>query len=139
MSKTITSRPSRYELTQGQWERIEDLLPGKASDPGRTAADNRAFVNGVLWVLRSGARWSDLPARYGAYKSVHKRFTRWAAKGVWERIFQSLTGARDNEYLMIDSSIVRAHAQAATGKGGFGLGSGALPRRPEHKDPLGRG
>ncbi len=119
MSKTITSRPSRYELTQSQWERIEDLLPGKASDPGRTAADNRTFVNGVLWVLRSGARWSDLPARYGAYKSVHKRFTRWAAKGVWERIFQSLTRARDNEYLMIDSSIVRAHAQAATGKGGL--------------------
>ncbi|WP_295934082.1 IS5 family transposase [uncultured Xanthomonas sp.] len=118
MSKTITSRPSRYELTQSQWERIEGLLPGKASDPGRTAADNRTFVNGVLWVLRSGARWSDLPARYGAYKSVHKRFTRWAAKGVWERIFQSLTRARDNEYLMIDSSIVRAHAQAATGKRG---------------------
>ncbi|WP_267117174.1 transposase, partial [Xanthomonas sacchari] len=94
MSKTITSRPSRYELTQSQWERIEGLLPGKASDPGRTAADNRTFVNGVLWVLRSGARWSDLPARYGAYKSVHKRFTRWAAKGVWERIFQSLTRAR---------------------------------------------
>jgi transposase len=117
MSKTTSSRPSRYELTQNQWQRIEDLLPGKASDPGRTAADNRTFVNGVLWVLRSGARWSDLPPRYGAYKSVHKRFTRWAAKGVWERIFQSLTQDRSNEYLMIDSSIIRAHAQAATGKG----------------------
>jgi len=120
MSKTTSSRPSRYELTQTQWERIEDLLPGKASDPGRTAADNRTFVNGVLWVLRSGARWSDLPPRYGAYKSVHKRFTRWAAKGVWERIFHSLTQDRSNEYLMIDSSIIRAHAQAATGKGGLG-------------------
>ncbi|UKE72135.1 IS5 family transposase [Xanthomonas graminis] len=111
-------RPSRYELSQTQWERIEDLLPGKAGDPGRTARDNRLFVNAVRWVLRSGARWSDLPPRYGAYKSVHKRFTRWAAKGVWKQVFQALIRDRSNEYLMIDSSIVRAHAQAATGKGG---------------------
>jgi len=117
--KQPTRRPSRYELSQTQWERIEDLLPGKASDPGRTARDNRLFVDAVLWVLRSGARWSDLPPRYGPYKSVHKRFTRWAAKGVWERVFQALIRDRDNEYVMIDSSIVRAHAQAATGKGGI--------------------
>lgn len=88
------------------------------SDPGRTAADNRLFVNGVLWVLRSGARWSDLPERYGKYKSVHKRFTRWARAGVWERMFHLLARDRDNAYLMIDSSIVRAHAQAATGQKG---------------------
>jgi len=118
MLKTKHLRPSRYELTNTQWERIEALLPGKASDPGRTAADNRTFVNGVLWVLRSGARWSDLPLRYGAYKSVHKRFTRWAAKGVWDQVFQALIRDRSSQYLMIDSSIVRAHAQAATGKGG---------------------
>lgn len=108
----------RYELSQEQWNRIEPMLPGKASDPGRTAGDNRLFVNAVLWVLRSGARWSDLPERYGKFKSVHKRFTRWAEAGVWERVFQSLTKDRDNDYLMIDSSIVRAHAQAATGKKG---------------------
>lgn len=108
----------RYELSERQWARIAELLPGKASDPGRTAADNRRFVNGVLWVLRSGARWSDLPERYGRWKSVHKRFTRWAAKGVWEQVFASLTRDRDNEHLMIDSSIVRAHAQAATGQKG---------------------
>ena len=117
MSETKHPRPSCYELTQTQWERIEDLLLGKASDPGRTAADNRSFVNGVLWVLRSGARWSDLPTRYGACKSVHKRFTRWAAKGIWERVLQSRIQDRSNEYLMIDSSIVRARAQAATAKG----------------------
>jgi transposase len=111
-------RPSRYELSHAQWARIEGLLPGKAGDPGRTAADNRAFVNAVLWVLRSGARWSDLPPRYGPYKSVHKRFTRWAASGIWERVFTALTADRDNQYLMIDSSIVRAHAQAVTGKKG---------------------
>jgi len=136
--KQPARRPSRYELSQTQWERIADLLPGKAGDPGRTARDNRLFVDAVLWVLRSGARWSDLPPRYGPYKSVHKRFTRWAAKGVWERVFQALIRDRDNEYLMIDSSIVRAHAQAATGKGGFGRGFGAFPRRSEHQDSPGR-
>src|SRR3954469_2698041 len=61
----------RYELSEAQWRRIEDLLPGKPGDPGRTAEDNRLFVNGVLWVLRSGAHWHDLPGRYGKWKSVH--------------------------------------------------------------------
>ena len=108
----------RYELSDQQWDRIKDLLPGKASDPGRTATDNRNFVNGVLWVLRSGARWYDLPERYGKYKSVHKRFTRWAKAGVWERVFEALIKDRDNDYIMLDSSLVKAHQQAATGKGG---------------------
>lgn len=72
----------RYELSEVQWHRIEPMLPGKASDPGRTADHNRLFINGVLWVLRSGARWSDLPERYGKYKTVHKRFTRWARAGL---------------------------------------------------------
>jgi transposase len=108
----------RYELSNEQWRRIEDLLPGKKSDPGRSGQDNRLFVNAVLWVLRSGARWSDLPQRYGKWKSVHKRFTRWAEKGVWERVFASLTGDPDNQYLMLDTTLVRAHQQAATGKGG---------------------
>ena len=108
----------RYELSNEQWRRIEDLLPGKKSDPGRSGEDNRLFVNAVLWVLRSGARWSDLPERYGKWKTVHKRFTRWAEKGVWERVFESLTGDPDNQYLMLDTTLVRAHQQAATGKGG---------------------
>ena len=108
----------RYELTDRQWSAIEGLVPGKVGDPGRSGSDNRLFVNGVLWVLRSGAHWHDLPERYGKYKSVHKRFTRWAAAGVWERIFAVLSADADNEYLMLDSSLVRAHQQAATGKGG---------------------
>jgi transposase len=108
----------RYELSDAQWARIADLLPGKKGDRGRAAKDNRVFVDGVLWVLRSGARWSDLPERYGKWKSVHKRFTRWAKTGVWERVFAVLTQDRRNEYLMLDTSLVRAHQQAATGKGG---------------------
>ncbi len=108
----------RYELSEAQWRRIGELLPGKAGDPGRTGADNRLFVDGVLWVLRSGARWSDLPERYGKWKSVHKRFARWAKNGVWERVFPSLSDDPDNRYLMLDTTLVRAHQQAATGKGG---------------------
>ena len=99
-------------------------------DPDRTAAarqgersgshwiDNRLFVNGCLWVLRSGAHWCDLPERYGKWKTVHRRFSRWCHAGVWERVFDTLAADRDNTYLMIDSTIVRAHQQAATGKGG---------------------
>ena len=108
----------RYELTDTQWRRIEALLSGKASDPGRSGEDNRLFVNGVLWVLRSGAHWHDLPERYGKWKTLHKRFTRWAKAGVWERVFDHLIDAPDNDYLMLDSTLVRAHQQAATGKGG---------------------
>jgi transposase len=109
----------RYELTDRQWQRIEPLIAGKASDPGRTGVDNRLFVNAVLWVIRSGAHWHDLPERYGKYKTVHKRFTRWAKGGIWERIFTSLIEDADNRYLMLDSTVVRAHQQAATGKGGI--------------------
>lgn len=108
----------RYELSEVQWERIEGYLPGKKSDPGRSGGDNRLFVNGVMWVLRSGARWSDLPERYGKWKTVHKRFCRWAKAGVWEKVFESLIKDRKNDYLMLDSTIVKAHQQARTGKGG---------------------
>jgi transposase len=106
----------RYELSEVQWEKIKDFLPGRVESVGRTALDNRVFVNGVLWVLRSGAHWHDLPERYGKYKSLHKRFSRWAASGVWEKVFQELLRDRKNQYLMIDSTIVRAHQQAATGR-----------------------
>ena len=107
----------RYELSEAQWARIAVLLPGKAGDPGRTGADNRLFVNGVLWVLRSGAHWPDLPEPYGKWKTAHTRFSRWAAKGVWERVFAELIKDRDNQYLMLDSTLVRAHQQATTGRG----------------------
>ena len=104
------------ELTDHQWDRIKDFLPGRAECVGTTASDNRKFVNAVLWVLRSGARWCDLPPHYGKENTVWKRFSRWSKSGVWIRVFQELTTDADNEYLSIDSSIVRAHQQAATGR-----------------------
>ena len=109
----------RYELSDAQWRRIMDMLPGKVGDPGRSGVDNRLFVNAVLWVLRSGARWQDLPERYGTnWKSVHKRFSRWAQKGIWEAVFQRLLKDPCNDYVMIDATLVKAHQQAATGKRG---------------------
>ena len=117
----------RYELSDAQWRRIESLLPGKSTDPGRTGSDNRLFVNAVLWVLRSGARWQDLPERYGQWKTVHKRFTRWAKAGAWEKVFTSLIGNPDNQYLMLDTTLVRVHQQAASGKGGPGIRLWGVP------------
>lgn len=99
------------------------------------------FVNGILWVLRSGAHWHDLPERYGKWKTLHKRFTRWAKAGVWERVFEHLIEDPDNDYVSLDSTLVRAHQQAATGKGGGqkgGPGSGAFPRWTDNQDPHGR-
>lgn len=133
----------RYELTNVQWARIAALLPGKAGDPGRTAADNRLFVNSVLWVLRSGAHCHDLPMRYGKWKSVHTRFSRWANKGVWERVFKALIDDPNNEYLMLDTTLVRAHQQAATGKGGtrtrlWGVRGGLTTKIHMLADALGR-
>jgi transposase len=81
--------PKRCELTQPQWNKIKDLLPGKVADRGRTASDNHTFVKGVLWVLRSDAYWCHMPKRYGNWKSNHKRFTRWTRAGVWEEFSQT--------------------------------------------------
>ena len=86
----------RYELSGAQWRRVDSFLPGSAGWVGVTAKDNRNFVNGVLWVLRSGAQWKDLSPGYGNWKSVHKRFTRWGRAGIWEKIFQVLLDDPDN-------------------------------------------
>ena len=109
----------RYEVTDKQWQKIEGIVPGKPGDRGRTGADNRRFVNGCLWVLRSGAFWHHLPPEYGAWKTAHKRFTRWARSGVWENVFKVLLSDPKNAYVSIDTTIVRVHQQAAAGKGGI--------------------
>ena len=108
----------RRELTDAQWQRIEQLVPGKKGDRGRHGEDNRRFVDAVLWVARAGAPWRDLPEELGKWNSVFQRFRRWAKKGDWERIFNALIENPDFEYLIIDSTIVRAHQHAAGAKGG---------------------
>ena len=102
----------RYGIRDDQWQRVEHLLPGKASDVGRTAADNRLFLDAVLWIARSGAPWRDLPERFGNWNSVYQRFNRWSKQGVWENVFQALQEP-DLDWLFLDSTTVRAHQHAA--------------------------
>ena len=108
----------RRTLTDDQWRRIEHLVPGKEGDKGRHGEDNRRFVDAVLWIARAGAPWRDLPPSFGNWNSVFQRFRRWAKKDVWGRIFSALVESPDFEYLIIDSTIVRAHQHAAGAKGG---------------------
>jgi transposase len=103
----------RYALRDDQWERIKDLLPGREGHVGATAKDNRLFIEAVLYRYRAGIPWRDLPERFGPWKAVHTRFSRWAESGVWERVFKPLADDADNEYAMIDSTIVRAHQHSA--------------------------
>jgi len=103
----------RYALRDDQWERIRDLLPGRAETAGVTAKDNRLFIDAVLYRYRAGIPWRDLPERFGPWKNVHTRFTRWSESGVWEKIFKQLEQDADHEYAMIDSTIVRAHQHSA--------------------------
>ena len=92
----------RHAISDEHWERIKDFLPGQEGDPGVTAEDNRLFVDAILWIGKTGSPWRDLPERFGKWNSVWKRFDRWAAKGVWERIFRELQDA-DLEWLLLDS------------------------------------
>jgi transposase len=103
----------RYALRDDQWERIKDMLPGRKASVGVTAKDNRLFVEAVLYRYRAGIPWRDLPERFGHFRKVHTRFSRWAKSGAWEKVFNHLAQDADNEYAMIDSTIVRAHQHSA--------------------------
>ena len=109
----------RYALLDAQWERIKDLLPGQAGQPGATAKDNRLFVDAVLYRYRAGIPWRDLPERFGDFRVVHTRHSRWSQSGVWQRVFEALAQDADTEYAMIDATIVRAHQHSAGAKGGI--------------------
>lgn len=106
----------RYELRDDQWDNIKDILPGREGTSGRRAKDNRLFVNAVLYRYRAGIPWRDLPERFGDFRVVHLRHSRWSKKGVWEKLFKILSIDQDNEYAMIDATIVRAHQHSAGAK-----------------------
>ena len=106
----------RYDLTDVEWLVIEPLLPRKWR--GVKRVDDRRVLNGIFWVLRSGAPWRDLPERYGPYTTVYNRFNRWRKAGLWDRLMDEITKAYDGNVQMIDSSIVRVHQHAAGAKKG---------------------
>lgn len=106
----------RHELSEAEWKRIEGLLPVR---PGpRSKRGDRDFVNAVIWRVRTGVQWRDLPERFGPWQTVYNRYSRWAKRGVWERLFKELAIEVDETGSLLDATIVRAHQDAAGGKGG---------------------
>lgn len=112
----------RGELTDRQWKRLEPLLPAQKPKTGRPNNDHRTVINGILWVLRTGAPWRDLPERYGKWETVSSRFYRWRKAGLWDEIWSQLQtdadvqGEIDWEVHMVDGTVVRAHQHAAGAK-----------------------
>src|ERR671912_490555 len=119
--------------TDAQWERLAPLTPGRPGDPGATGRDNRRFVEAVLWIARTGAPWRDLPAELGNWNSTWRRFDRWSARGVWQRLFAAMADDPDFEYVIVDATIVRAHQHSAGAKGGSGSGHRPLAWRLLHR------
>ena len=117
----------RFVVGDAVWERVAPLLPGKASDSGVTAKDNRLFLEAVLWRVRTGVPWRDLPGEFGKGNSVFQRFRRWAKAGVFERVFARLSGEPDFEYALIDGTVVPAHQKASGARGGLRLRPSAAP------------
>jgi transposase len=115
----------RGELTDEQWEKLRPLLPPQKPNIGRPAHDHRRILNGILWILRTGAPWRDLPERYGPRGTVSSRFYRWQQAGIWQDILQALQQQGDADGLVdwekhsVDSTIIRAHQHAAGAKGGI--------------------
>ena len=112
-------------LRDDQWDRIKDFVPGGRKGKRGPRSDNRRFIDALLWMARSGARWRDLPPAFGKSGSVKRRYYRWVEAGVLDRIFEALSAEPDMEWLMIDATIVRAHQHAAGARKEKG---GRMPR-----------
>ena len=126
----------RHAITDAAWDRIKDLLPGRPGQTGWLGRDNRLFVDAVLYVAKTGIPWRDLPERFGRWPAVYKRFDRWCRKGTWGAVFAALQDP-DLEWLVLDSTVIRAHpcAAGASKKVGArgprpwaGAGAGSGPR-----------
>jgi transposase len=103
-----------HAIQDADWDRIKDLLPGQPGQHGKAAKDHRLFLDAVLWIATTGAPWRDLPARFGPWNSVWRRFDRWAQKGVWHRVVEAFQDP-GWEWLILDSTVVRSHQHAAAG------------------------
>ena len=121
----MSTQPDSDRLTDEQWARIAPLMPGGCKGKRGPRTDNRRFMDAVLWMARSGSRWKDLPERFGKLSTVKQRYYDWIERGVFTEIFQALSGEADMEWLMVDSTIVRAHQHAAGARRQKG---GRMPR-----------
>ena len=127
----------RYELTDYEWSVIRPMLPNKPR--GVPRVDDRRVLNGIFWVLRSGAPWRDLPESYGPHTTCYNRFVRWRRAGVWDRIMDALAAAHDAAVQMIDTSVVRVHQHGACIAGNRRATNGSFARRTDEQDSRGRG
>ncbi|HDL16968.1 MAG TPA: transposase [Rhizobiales bacterium] len=121
-------RPERFVITDRSWALIESLLPGTNRDRGVTAKDNRLFLEAVLWKVRVGGPRRDLPLGFGEWNSIFRRFRRWAQRGVFQRIFEAVSGDPDFEYVLIDGTIISAHQKASGAKGGLSIRPSGAPK-----------
>ena len=109
----------RFVLTDAQWAKMEPHCLGKPGDPGRSGADNRRFVEAILWIVRTGSPWRDLPTSFGHWNSVYTRFRDWVAADVFARLFEACSDELDMEYAMVDATIVKVHRHGHGAKGGL--------------------
>ncbi len=121
------SLTDRLMLSDAQWDRIAPHIIGDHRSRGSSGRDNRMFVEAVLWIARTGVPWRDLPEAFGNWNSIFRRFSRWQQKGVWERLFAAVSDDPDFEYLIIDSTVVRAHQHAAGAKKALAIRPSAAP------------
>ena len=112
-------RAERFVISDRSWRLLEPLLPGSLRMRGVTAKDNRRFLEAVLWKVRVGGPWRDLPPGFGAWNSVFRRFRRWAEGDVFQRIFDAISGEPDFKYVLVDGTIINAHRQASGAKRGL--------------------
>ena len=108
----------RFVVSDMLWRRLEPRLSGKISDAGATAKDNRLFLEAVLWQVRTGSPWRDLPPAFGRWNSQFRRFRRWAKAGIFESFLKDMSNDPDLEYALIDGTIVQVHQKATGAKGG---------------------
>jgi transposase len=114
-------REERFVISDRSWAIIEPLVPGTVRDAGVAAKDTRLFLEAVLWRVRVGGLWRDLPTGFGEWNRVFRRFRRWAQAGVFQRIFEAVSDEADFEYALIDGTIISVHQKASGAKGGLSI------------------
>lgn len=107
----------RHDISDDLWNKLKPLLPGQQGSWGGVAKDNRQFINGVFWILRTGAPWRNLSPVYGDWKNTHRRFTRWRDKNIWENLLEKLVDEPNLEWLMIDATHIKVHQHGTGARG----------------------